>query len=246
MMAAPGNATLAGSMPGAKPVVTRPFVSGVSVAANSPVRVIVALGDSITDGNRAAVEVLRGWPEALQKRLRTSRPDLAIVNAGIGGNRVLANEIGVSALGRLERDVLRVQGLAYVVVLEGINDIGSSGTSWLGPQPDVSADDLIAGYRQIIARAHERNARVVGGTIMPFEGAMYYSPEREATRQTVNAWIRSSGAFDGVIDFDLAMRDPAAPRKLRAEYDSGDHLHPNDRGYQAMGDSIDLMIFSDR
>ena len=162
-----------------------------------------------------------------------------MLNAGISGNRLLGNfGAGAGVLSRLDRDVLMQSGVTHVIVLIGINDIGG--------RPRAIAADLIAGHKQIIERAHTRGLRVYGGTVTPFEGttiANYWSPEGEATRQAVNQWIRTSGAYDGVIDFDAVVRDLANPTKVQAQYDSGDHLHPNDAGYGLMANAVDLGLF---
>jgi lysophospholipase L1-like esterase len=174
---------------------------------------------------------------------------LAVVNAGIAGNRLLSEGIGVSGLARFERDVLSQPGLSHVIVLLGSNDLGVPGTR---AEPDgvvPTPEDMIAGYKQLIERAHLRAIKVIGATLMPFENALagtpmqaYFSPEKEVRRQAVNAWIRSSGSFDGVIDFDRVIADPTHPVAMAQGYDSGDHLHPNDAGYKAMADSIDLKL----
>nr|WP_246426146.1 SGNH/GDSL hydrolase family protein [Sphingomonas kyeonggiensis] len=216
------------------------------VRGANPPRVIVALGDSITDGNRPALGQLHGWPERLQQRIAASpkRPALAVINAGIGGNRVLSTSWGKAALARFDRDVARIRGVSHVILFEGINDIGNGGSSTMfGTNPPLDVNDLIAGYRQIIARAHAANIKAVMGTLTPFQGATSYSEAREVQRQAVNRWIRTSGEPDAVIDFDKAVRDPAVPLKLRPDYDSGDHIHPSEAGYRAMGDSIDLALF---
>ncbi len=161
-----------------------------------------------------------------------------MLNAGISGNRVLGDGAGLSALARFDKDVLMQTGVTHVVVMEGINDIGVARAN-----PSPSADDLIAAHRQLIARAHGRGLTIYGATLTPFEGAGYYTPEGEAKRQALNTWIRTSGEYDGVIDFDEVTRDPAAPSKFAAFADSGDHLHPGDAGYQAMGDAVDLALF---
>jgi lysophospholipase L1-like esterase len=166
-----------------------------------------------------------------------------VVNEGISGNRILHDNAGPNALSRFDRDVLATPGLHFVTVLLGINDIGFGGFI---PTEAVSADDIIAGHRQMIARAHSLGLRIYGATLTPFDnaGSPYFSAAHEAERQAVNAWIRTSGEYDAVIDFDKVVRDPAHPTKLLPAYDSGDHLHPNDAGYKAMADSIDLKLFT--
>ena len=210
---------------------------------------IVTLGDSITDGTRSTPDTNNRWPDWLARRLQTVRDPvlgingrLGVVNRGISANRLLSNPVnllgGRSILERFDRDVLATAGVRYMTLMIGINDIGNSPAT--NPIP---AADLIAGYRQVIARAHAKGIAVFGATLTPFEGAGYYSPEKEVVRQAVNNWIRSSDEFDGVIDFDLATRDPAHPTRFLPAYDSGDHLHPNDLGYQAMGNAVPLGLF---
>ena len=176
--------------------------------------------------------------------------EIGVVDAGIGGNRVLHDAqknigFGVNALARFDRDALEQSGVKYVVVMEGINDLGHAGTS--APISEtVSADDLIAGMQQLIAKAHGRGVKIYGATLTPFEGTVfpgYFSPEKEVKRKALNLWIRTGKAFDGVIDFDKTMRDPQHPDRILPAYDSGDHLHPSDAGYKAMADSIDLKLF---
>ncbi len=219
------------------------LLSRVEVVAPAPARAIVTFGDSITDGTRSTIDGNRRWPDVLSRRLRAqpSTASLAIVNEGIAGNRLLAEaspNLGVNALARFDRDVLAQPGAAYVIVLEGINDLGMA-----RPEARPSAEDLIGAYRQLIDRAHAQGLTIYGATLTPFEGAAYFTPEGEVTRQAVNQWIRTGGAFDAVIDFDKVTRDPASPTKFLPAYDSGDHLHPNDVGYEAMGASIDLALF---
>jgi len=221
----------------------RAFLSAVEVERLRAGPVIVAFGDSITDGFHATVDADKRWPDRLAGRLLadTRNPGAAVVNAGISGNRLLTDGKtpyqGQSALARFDRDVLSVPGATHVIVLEGINDIGAGGAT------PPSAANLIAGYRQLIARAHAHGISVIGGTILPYEGARYFHDEGEAVRLSVNAWIRTGREFDQVIDFDAAVRDPTHPSRLRPEWQSGDWLHPNDAGYQAMGDAIDLTLF---
>lgn len=241
-----GDQTMSDVLDGAaKTISGRAIVTGAEVFAPEALRVIVTIGDSITDGNRTIPGELRSWPEQLARRLaaRKSGKAYAVVNAGIGGNRLLASGWGPSALARLDRDVLRIEGLSHLIVLEGTNDIGMSGVSVFGNNPAVTADDLIAGYRQIIARGHARSVKVVLATIMPFGAApSHYSPERDQVRVAVNAWIRTSGEPDAAIDFDRVARDPAKPSHMRKDF-GGDGLHPGPAGYKAMGDAIDLAIF---
>lgn len=215
----------------------------VEVMAPQDTAAIVTFGDSITDGARSTPNTNSRWPDYLAKRLlaRSGSAKLAILNEGIGGNRLLSDStdnFGINALARFDRDVLAQPGAAYVVVLEGINDIGGGRAN-----PSPSAADLITAQQQLIERAHEHGLKIFGATLTPFEGAAYYTPEGEAKRQAVNNWIRTSKAYDGVIDFDAATRDPASQGKFLATYDSGDHLHPNDAGYEAMGKAVELSLF---
>ncbi len=213
---------------------------------------LVAFGDSITDGARSTVDANHRWPDFLAARLlaRGGGKRIGVLDAGIGGNRILhdagANvRFGVSALARFDRDVLAQPGVKYVIVLEGINDLGHAGSS-APPSESVTADDLIAGLKQLIERAHEKGIKIFGATLTPFEGTPskgYFTPEKETIRKAVNQWIRTGKAFDGVIDFEKAVRDSANPDRMAASYDSGDHLHPGDAGYKAMGESIDLSLF---
>lgn len=223
----------------------RPIVSEIDVLADRPRKVVVALGDSITDGGVDPKTGERGWPGALSRRLQHA--GISVVNAGLDGNRLLESMsmLGVSALSRLDRDVLSVPRLSHIVLLEGINDIGMSGPGGMfGDVPLVDPQALIGAYSQIIARAHERGIKVFGATILPFEGADYYTEEKEKVRTAANEWIRTSNRFDGMIDLDAAMRDPANPGKLNTEYDSGDHLHPNPAGYRHMGEVVNPGLFN--
>ena len=243
---APGNQVMLEVMSETSDIAARPLVTGVEVLASPATKVIVAFGDSITDGNRSRQVEAGSWPAELARRLnaRTTGPRYAVVNAGIGGNRLLAPSWGVAGLGRLDRDALRIEGLSHLILLEGINDIGMSGMGPFGNNPEITADDLIAGYRQVIARAKARGVNVIIGTLTPTQGsASHSSPSKDAIRTAVNRWIRTSGEPDGVVDFDAVTRDPAAPERFLPEYDSGDHLHPNEAGYIAMGRGIDLTLF---
>jgi lysophospholipase L1-like esterase len=219
------------------------YVSGLLVRSPAAVGTVVAFGDSITDGVASTIGGNDRWPNDLARRLHgLAGPTLAVVDEGIGGNRVLTGTrcCGASALARFARDALGQPGVRDIIVLEGINDIGSSA----GPpsHTEVSPAQMIAGYQQLIAQAHARGVRIFGATLPPFQGAGYYTPAGEATREAVDTWIRTSGAFDGVVDFDAVMRAPADPLRLKPAYDSGDHLHPNDAGYQAMADAVSLQM----
>ncbi len=223
----------------------RLIVTGVHVARANPARAVVVLGDSITDGATATVDRDARWPDFLAARLAPH--GIAVLNAGISGARLLSDGMGVNALARFERDVLAQPGVRVLFVLLGINDIAWPGTAFAPSSPSPSLAELTAGYRQLIARAHTHAIRVVGATLTPFEGALpgtpltdYYHPDKEGLRQEVNAWIRTSSAFDAVVDFDAALRDPIHPMRLAAPFDSGDHLHPGDEGNRALADAIDL------
>ena len=218
------------------------LLARVEVVAPSATGVIVAFGDSITDGTRSTPNTNNRWPDLLAKRIaQAGSQKLAVVNAGIAGNRVLLDGAGPSALARFDRDVIAQPGVTHVIVLEGINDIGQGRSN---PLPSVP--DLIAGHRQLIVRAHARGLKIFGATLTPYEGAAYATPEGEAKRAALNEWIRTSKEYDGVIDFDAATRDPNQPTRFLAAYNSGDNLHPNDAGYKAMADAIDLSLFGIR
>ena len=252
----PGDFTAKENTPDAAPKTSWYWLADVEAWASGQTSATVTLGDSITDGVGAKQGEYSDWPDVLASRLAGKQGSLqsAILNEGIGGNRILHDGAGVSALARFDRDVLAQPGVTNLIVLEGINDIGwphmKPRASANGPSQNqspfaeeaVSAQDLIAGLQQIIERAHEHGIRVFGATLTPFEGADYYSADGEVTRQAVNQWIRTSGAFDGVFDFDAAVRDPNQPSRFREDYQSGDHLHPSAAGYKAMADVINLSV----
>ena len=214
------------------------FLSRVEVVRPDAAGVLVAFGDSITDGTQSGMDRNQRWPDQLSARLAAAGTRMAVVNAGIGGGRVLEDGVGPNALARFDRDVLAQPGVTHVTVLEGVNDIGVGGAT---ASPTVA--ELIAGHRQMIDRAHARGLHIYGATLTPFEGAAYWTPEGETKRQALNDWIRSGGAYDGVLDFAAVVQDPERPTRSRPEFDCGDHLHPSPAGYAAMANSIDLSLF---
>ncbi|HET8764299.1 MAG TPA: SGNH/GDSL hydrolase family protein [Rhodanobacter sp.] len=242
-----GDATAAAHFPREETSGARFYLAGVEVAGAATRATLVAFGDSITDGVGSRPDANERWPDYLAARLQAD-PKLAhigVADEGIGGNRILHDNYGPSALNRFDRDVLDQPNVRWVVLLEGINDIGGSGYAW-DAKDKVSAQQLIDGMKALVARAHARHVKVYGATLTPYggNGWPYHSVAGEQTREAVNAWIRHSGVFDGVVDFDQAVRDPAAPKKLLPAYDSGDHLHPNSAGYRAMADAVDLRLFA--
>lgn len=220
------------------------FLAGVDVAAPASAATIVAFGDSITDGVHSTVNANHRWPNDLFRRLQSAgRKHLSVVDAGISGNRLItdaARSSGVSALARLDRDVLTQPGVRYIIVLEGINDIGHAAPG------SLTSADLIAGLAQLAERAHELGLKIYGATLTPDGGAKrgYYTAETEKIREGYNAWIRSNKLLDGYVDFDRVTRDPAHPKYFLPAYNSGDDLHPNDAGYQAMAAAIPLSFFA--
>ena len=254
--AGPGDRTSMQELP--NPETKRPvyFVSGIDILAPYGTGTTVAFGDSITEGAGRKSGQYIDYPDQLAKRLAAQgETTIAVVNQGIGGNRILHDITGPSALSRFDRDVLSLPGTTNLIVLLGINDIGfarvrmpgAKGTDAKeGPfasQP-VSADEIIVGLQQIIGRARAHGIKVFGATLTPFEGTNVYDESGEAIRQAVNKWIRSTGAFDAIIDFDKEICDPEHPAKVRQEYDSGDHIHPSAAGYKAMADLIPLSLLT--
>jgi len=242
----PGDFTGATSLPVAQTSLSRFWLTVVEAAPRERVGAVVAIGDSITVGGRSTVDANRRWPDLLSARLNPvhGRPRLGVLNQGIGCNRLLFDFCGPNGAGRFDRDVLAVTGATHVVVAFGLVDIILP-TAFGFPDQIVSADEIIVGLRQLIERGHAQDLKVYGATITPVGGSPFpgvFTPENEAKRQAVNHWIRTSGAFDGVIDFDRAIRDPADPTRILAAYDS-DGIHPSDAGYQAMANAIDLSLF---
>jgi lysophospholipase L1-like esterase len=240
---AAGDNTAAPALPDVRLARVTALVSEVDVNAGAGAGVIATLGDSITEGATSTNNAFRSWPDRLAERLAAARKDWSVVNAGISGNRILRYGTGPSALSRLDRDVLSIPGLKAIIILEGINDIGRSFAP-TNPNDPVTAEALEAGDKQIIARAHDKGVKVYGALLTPYQGAAYASVAGEQVREALNAWIRTGGAFDGVIDLATPVADPANPLAFAAPYNIRDKLHPNDAGYQAMGDAIDLEMIT--
>jgi len=241
-----GNHVADSNLPSATPVDHWYFLSGLEVWSNSTTAGVAMLGDSLTDGRGSTTNMNNRWPDQLLQRLQShpDTADVAVLNQAAGGNRVLHDGLGPNGLARLDRDVLAQSGIQWLTVFEGVNDIGTAGATELA-QKQVAAD-LIAAYDQIVTRAHAKGIRVYGATITPFGGNTGYDDAqglREAARQTVNDWIRTSHRFDAVIDFDLAARDPQNPRQILPAFDVGDHLHLNPTGYQALADAVPAGLF---
>lgn len=253
-LAGPGDQTSKPELPDAEKNRAWYFLSGIETWAPAATTATVTFGDSITDGDGDRAHPSADWPDQLAARLSADRAgaEIAVINEGISGNRVLHDAAGVSALARFDRDVLSQPGVTNLIVLEGINDIGLPRVRFaeLKNMParmespfaseKVSAEEIIAGLRQIVARAHEHGIRVFGVTLTPFEGTNSYDAEGEAIRQAVNHWIRTTDAYDAIFDMDALVRDPEHPTRLQKAFDSGDHIHPGPAGYKAMADSIPL------
>ena len=230
---------------------SRLLLSRIMTTAKPDSSAIVFFGDSITDGACSTADTNNRWPDHIAERLQAEgHPDVAVVNEAYSGDRVLTNGMGTNALSRFDISVLSHPRVATVVMMMGINDIGWPGAGAITPSdPEPTAQDVIAGYKQIIERAHAHGIRFVAVTLTPFVNtfsgtplAGYYTPEKEKLREDVNAWIRSNAMADGVIDFDKVVEDPANPKHINPAYDCGDHLHPNDTGYQAMAKAVDLTV----
>ncbi len=226
------------------------FLAALEVQSPAAKRAVVALGDSITDGASSRPNMNERWTDILSRRLLANHSETAVLNAGIAGNRILTTSpcFGQNAVARLRRDVLSQLGIEAVILFEGTNDIGQPDNPAAATNPcltrtQVSADEIIVGYKQIIARTHAAGLKIFGATILPYKGYPAFTAAGEAKREAVNKWIRTSGAFDGVIDFDAALRDPANPLRMLPQFDSGDHLHPSAAGHEAMGNAIDLTFF---
>lgn len=245
---APNDATAAADLPGATTMTNEMILTGIQVSAPARTQVVVTLGDSITGGFGSTPGANHTWPDRLAERLmdRKSGPQIGVVNAAIGGNRLLHDFIGPNALSRFDRDVLAQPSVGYLIVLLGINDFGLPGGRNL-PDEEVSYQDVIAGYQQLIERAHGYGIKVFIATLPPFgpipERPGYYSEASEAKRVAVNQWIRGAKGFEGVIDFETALHNPKAANRMLPAYDSGDHLNPNDAGYQAMANAIEMRLF---
>jgi lysophospholipase L1-like esterase len=252
VLSRPGDHTLAEKIDVAGAFNSSILVSAVLVPAQPSQHLVVAFGDSITDGDMSTIDADHNWPSDLIRRLEGTPKGsrTAIVNEGIAGNRLLGDGFGVNGLARFDRDALALQGVSHIVLLEGINDISFPGAkpegSYLADPHDArTPEDLILAYRQLISRAHAHGVKLIGATLTPCEGIEipgYYSESKESVRQAVNKWIRTSGSFDGVIDFDAVLRDPDHPSRILPRFASEDHLHPNDAGYQALADAIDLAL----
>jgi len=219
------------------------WLASVDVLAPAGTGAVVTFGDSITDGVGATLDTDRAWPSLLASALAAGPGARSVVNTGLSGNRLLRPGFGVSALARFDRDVLGHAGVRWMTVMLGINDITFPAVPGAAPDNAVTADDLIWGLQQIVERAHRHGIKVAGATIMPVEGVNTYTDAGERIRQDVNRWIRTAKAYDAVIDFDAAVRDPSHPGRLRADFDPGDHVHPNDAGNRAMAAAIDASIF---
>ncbi len=237
-----GDQTAAPSLDNARTIPSWCFVKGIEVRAREGAFSTVVLGASIADGYHSTPNENRRWPDDLAARLQASRPAVqaGVLNEGMGGNRLLHDGTGPGAIARFDRDVLAQSGVRDLILFEGTNDLGWPAAH--GGNEPVTAEEMIWAETQLVERAHQHGIRVLGSTLTPFEGASYFSAQGEQIRTAFNAWVRTGGVVDGVIDFDKVARDPARPARLLPAFDSGDHLHPDDAGYKAMADSIDLSL----
>jgi lysophospholipase L1-like esterase len=238
-----GDETAAATLQDAHKQTSWYFLDGIDVAAGDDAGAVVAFGDSITDGAYSTMDANHRWPDYLAQKLSQHKGSvqLGVLDEGIDGNRILNDGWAQNALARFDRDVTAQSGVRYLIVLEGINDIGRLSHP-RAPADDISVLDLETGLKQLVDRAHTYNIKVIGATLTPYKGAGYYSEKGEAVRAALNQWIRTSGTFDGVADFDQVTRDPNNPQQYLPKFDHGDHLHPSDAGYEAMGDAIDLQL----
>jgi lysophospholipase L1-like esterase len=239
-----GNAVGAAKLDSPKEIYSWPFLKGVDVYSSGKAASIVVLGDSITDGALSKRDANARWIDVLARRLQPDKEaaSLSVLNEGIGGNRILHEVAGASALARFDRDVIAQAGVRYLIIQEGTNDIGHA-TAPVGRYDVITADDLIQGFVQMAERAHIHGIKVIGATLTPFAGSKYESSAGEEMRQAINHWIRTSKQLDGFIDFDKATHDPANPAVFSAAVGSPDYLHPGDAGYKIMGDAVDLKLF---
>jgi lysophospholipase L1-like esterase len=239
---APGNVVANDTLETPSTLTSWEYLNGIDTLASADAGAVITIGDSITDGAKSTIDTNQRWPDELARRLQADPKyrHLSVLNEGISGNKLLLDGAGPNALARFDRDVIAQSGAKYLLILEGINDIGR-----LHTVPDgATAADLIFALDQMILRAHAHGIAVIGCTLTPYHGAGYYTENGEATRKAVNDWIRTSGAFDGVVDLEAAVRDPEHPDTFLPADDPGDHLHPNDAGYKVMGDAIDLKLFT--
>jgi lysophospholipase L1-like esterase len=243
----PGDFTASVAMPVSSTTLARFWLAGVEVVVSKQTGAIVALGESIVDGSQSTVDANTRWPDQLARRLlaQPGNRAMGVLNEGLAGNRLLHDFLGPNALARFDRDVLAQTGVTHILVQHGANDIFT-----LNPAEEVTVEQIIQGHRQLIQRAHAKGLKIFGCTLTPVEGFLLpgtpfpvFSPAKEVKRQLVNAWIRTSREYDSVIDFDLVLRDPNSPTKILPFYDSGDHGHPNDSGYEALANAIDLRLF---
>lgn len=238
-----GNLVSSASLDAPTTLTSWEYLNGIDTLAPAAAGAVITIGDSITDGAKSTRDANQRWPDELARRLQADPKyrNLAVLNEGISGNQILRDGAGPNALARFDRDVIAQNGAKYLLILEGINDIGRLHNA---PDSGLTAADLIAAFNQMIVRAHAHGIAVIGCTLTPYHGAGYSTDNGEAIRKAVNDWIRTGGSFDGVVDFDAAVRDPNHPDSFLPANDPGDHLHPNDAGYKAMGDAIDLKLFN--